>query len=55
MAQIMKKSKFSKIDIELDNIKCDFCGSDQSSPILTSRDYIFNSIQGEFNLSLIHI
>jgi len=50
MAQFMKKSKFSKIDIELDNIKCDFCGSDQSSPILTSKDYIFNSIQGEFNI-----
>jgi len=46
----MKKSKFSKIDIELDDIKCDFCGSDQNSPILTSKDYIFNNVQGEFTI-----
>ncbi len=50
MAQFMKNSKFSKIDIELDNIICDFCGSDQNSLILTSKDYIFNNIQGEFNI-----
>jgi len=46
----MKKIKFYKIDIELDNIVCDFCGSDQNSLIFTSKDYVFNNIQGEFNI-----
>lgn len=46
----MKKSKFSKIDIKLDNVLCDFCGSDQNSPFLTSKDYVYNNIQGEFNI-----
>jgi len=46
----MKNSKFSKIEIELDHIKCDFCGSVQNSPLLTSKDYVFNNIQGEFNI-----
>ena len=50
MAQYLKNNKFSKIDIELDHIKCDFCGSDQNSLILTSKDYVFNNIQGEFNI-----
>ncbi len=46
----MKKSEFSKIDVELENIECDFCGSDKNSPILTGKDYLFNNIQGEFNI-----
>lgn len=50
MAQFLKKSKFSEIDIELENIECDFCGADQNTLILTCKDYLFNNIQGEFNI-----
>ena len=46
----MKEGKFSIIDFKLDNIICDFCCSSQNSPIITSKDYIFNNIPGEFNI-----
>ena len=32
------------------NVKCDFCSSEKNVQILKTKDYIFNSVPGEFNI-----